>query len=195
MQPALQTTRLALRPATLADVDALWALWTTPAVREFLWDDREIARDEAMATLADCVALGAQGLGLWMLNELGPPPPGTGSFLGCAGLLPVSTAAEYDARLTGLIEPLVALTPSAWGRAYATEALAELVRYSSRALGLTRLAGVTDVPNTRSDRMLRRAGFTVLGEVAGPRYPLRTYLWRGTVADDPAHPCNWGVQG
>lgn len=177
MQPTLKTTRLELRPATPADVDALWALWTTPAVREFLWDDREISRDEAAATLADCVALGADGLGLWLLHERGASTSGAVALLGCAGLLPVSTAAEYDARLTGLVEPLVALAPSAWGRAYATEALDELLRYASRTLGLVRVAGVTDVPNTRSDRMLRRAGFTVLGEVAGPRYPLRTYLW------------------
>lgn len=53
MQPALETTRLVLRPATLDDVDVLWSLWTMPAVREFLWDDREISRDEAKATLAD----------------------------------------------------------------------------------------------------------------------------------------------
>jgi hypothetical protein len=39
------------------------------------------------------------------------------------------------------------------------------------------VAGVTDVPNIASDRMLRRAGFTVLSECAGPRHPLRTYLW------------------
>lgn len=177
MQPTLATTRLELRPATVADVDALWSLWTTPAVREFLWDDREISRAEAASTLADCVALSEQGLGLWLLHERGASTSGNSSVLGCAGLLPVSTAAEYDARLTGLVEPLVALDPSAWGRAYATEALAELLSYARRALGLACVAGVTDVPNTRSDRMLRRAGFTVLGEVAGPRYPLRTYLW------------------
>jgi hypothetical protein len=35
---------------------------------------------------------------------------------------------------------------------------------------------LTDVPNAASDRMLRRAGFVPLGETAGPRYPLRTYL-------------------
>jgi RimJ/RimL family protein N-acetyltransferase len=187
MQPTLQTTRLVLRPATLADVDVLWALWTTPAVREFLWDDREIARDEAFTMLAECVALSAQGLGLWLLSEARPQPaPATGSFLGCAGLLPVSTAAQYETRLSGLIEPLVALTPSAWGRGYAPEALVELMRYASRSLGMTRLAGVTEVPNTASDRMLRHAGFTVLSEVAGPRYPLRTYLWQESVADRSA---------
>lgn len=141
MQPALSTARLSLRPVTLGDVDTLRTVWTDPLVRKYLWDDREISREEAATTLA------------------------AGTLLGCADLLPVSTAAEYDPRLAGLVEPLVALTPRAWGRGYAAEALAGLQRYARSALGLERLAGVTDVPNAASDRMLRRAGCRVLGEV------------------------------
>jgi RimJ/RimL family protein N-acetyltransferase len=184
MQPTLITARLQLRPAQPDDVDALWRRWTDPGVRRYLWDDRAITREEAAAALADCRALGAQGLGLWLVwladaaGAAGATRPSGDSARGCAGLLPVSTAADYDARLAGLIEPLVALAPSAWGRGYASEALAELVRYAHARLGLDRLAGVTDVPNAASDRMLRRVGFRVLGEAPGPRHPLRTYLWQ-----------------
>lgn len=191
MQPTLSTVRLELRPAEPADVDTLWALWTDPAVRHYLWDDRTITRAEAAATLADCAPLGAQGLGLWVVRlarGATAGPPAGGAVLGCAGLLPVSTAARYDARLAGLVEPLVALAPGAWGRGYAQEALAALLRHAGTTLGLARLAGVTDVPNAASDRMLRRAGFVALGEVPGPRYSLRTYLWEApsTGADAPA---------
>jgi RimJ/RimL family protein N-acetyltransferase len=161
VQPTFETQRLQLRPATLADLDALWALWTAPAVRRFLWDDRAITRDEAAAAL-----------GLWVIEARGEV-----GATGCAGLLPVSTAAEHDPRLAGLVEPLVALAPAAWGRGYAGEALAALLGHAAGALGLARLAGVTDGPNVASDRMLRRAGFRVLGEVPGPRHGLRTYLW------------------
>lgn len=178
MQPALRTARLALHPVTPDDVDPLWALWTDPAVRQYLWDDRTITREEAAATLADCCALAPQGLGLWRVDAIDSATSGGSAFLGCAGLLPVSTAAEYEPRLAGLVEPLVALAPSAWGRGYAVEALAALTRHAAGTLGLGRLAGVTDVPNVASDRMLRRAGFTVLGEVPGPRCRLRTYLWQ-----------------
>lgn len=180
MHPTLLTPRLALRPARPDDVDLLWRLWTAPAVRRYLWDDRTIEREEAAATLADCLALAPEGLGLWILERpgvAGSAPPDEIVTVGCAGLLPVTTAAEFEPRLAGLVEPLVALAPEAWGRGYAGEALAALLVHAESTCGLTRLAAVTDVPNAASDRMLRRAGFTVLGEVAGPRYRLRTYLW------------------
>lgn len=189
MQPTLTTARLSLRPVTPDDAEGLWTVWTDPLVRRFLWDDRAISREEAAATISDCCALGPDGLGLWVLAERGPTVDATPTadvLLGCAGLLPVSTAAEYEPRLAGLVEPLVALMPSAWGRGYATEALAELLRYARQTLGLARLAGVTDVPNAASDRMLRRAGFEVLGEVPGPRYALRTYLWHAGGIEDSA---------
>jgi RimJ/RimL family protein N-acetyltransferase len=183
MQPTLTTARLELRPAQPSDVDALWRLWTDPDVRRYLWDDRVVTREEAAATVDDCGTLGGEGLGLWLVRQAGEAGtaeverPPRDAVVGCAGLLPVSTAAEYDARLAGLVEPLVALAPAAWGRGYAGEALAALLRHAHAALGLRRLAAVTDVPNTASDRMLRGAGFTALGEVAGPRHRLRTYLW------------------
>jgi RimJ/RimL family protein N-acetyltransferase len=183
MQPTLTTVRLELRPADDADGDALWSLWREPSVRRFLWDDRVITRAEAFATLADCRALGPQGLGLWVLapriEPASPPAPALAeAVLGCAGLLPVSTAAEYEPRLTGLVEPLVALAPPAWGQGYAHEALVALRDYAASVLGLRQLAGVTDVPNEASDRMLRRAGFVPLSEVTGPKHPLRTYVWQ-----------------
>ena len=189
-QPTLTTTRLDLRPIRSSDVDALWALWTDRDVRRFLWDDRVITREEATATVEECLSLSGMGLGLWLLDDRSgdrPSPGPTPVPIGCAGLLPVSTAAEHDARLAGLVEPLVALAPDVWGRGYAHEALTALLAYASTTLALSRLAGVTDVPNVASDRMLRRAGCSVLGETSGPRYPLRTYLWEaaGTKAETP----------
>ena len=167
----LQSRRLTFRPVQASDIEELWRLWTTPEVRRFLWDDRMITRDEAGSTIEDCEALAERGLGLWVLW-----PSGSEAFIGCAGLFPVVTAATYEPRLTGLVEPLVALAPAHWGRGYAVEALQALIGYATSHLGLTQLAAVTDVPNVRSDQMLRRAGFVELSETDGPKYRLRTYL-------------------
>jgi RimJ/RimL family protein N-acetyltransferase len=167
----LQSRRLTFRPVQASDIEELWRLWTFPEVRRFLWDDRLITRDEAGSTIEDCEALAERGLGLWVLR-----PDGSDAFIGCAGLFPVVTAATYEPRLTGLVEPLVALAPKHWGRGYAVEALQALIGYATSHLVLTQLAAVTDVPNVRSDQMLRRAGFVELSETDGPKYRLRTYL-------------------
>jgi RimJ/RimL family protein N-acetyltransferase len=39
----IETARLRLRPVTKADVDELHALWSSPKVRKYLWDDEVIA--------------------------------------------------------------------------------------------------------------------------------------------------------
>lgn len=186
MQPELTTARLRLVPVRSSDLDALWGLWTDPDVRRYLWDDREISREQAAATVEECGAFAARGLGLWLLiaqrHESGRDP--TSPPIGCAGLLPVATAADHERRLAGLVEPLIALNPSHWGLGYAREALAALLEYATASLGIATVAAVTDVPNVASDRMLRSAGFTVLSEVHGPKHRLRTYLWdaRGIIA-------------
>lgn len=66
----LHTARLQLRPATEEDLDELWALWTEPRVRLYLWDDIAIERDQARDTIRDCAALAEQGLGLWTIRLL-----------------------------------------------------------------------------------------------------------------------------
>ena len=182
-QPPLITERLALLPSTDADLDALWTLWTDRDVRRYLWDDREISRDEAAGALADCLALAPRGPGLWVITPrltdgaVGGGDSDAPTVIGCAGLLPVTTAAEFEPRLAGMVEPLVALAPAHQRQGYAGEALMALLHYATDTLGVRQVAGVTDVPNAASDRMLRRAGFRVLSECDGPRYRLRTYLW------------------
>jgi RimJ/RimL family protein N-acetyltransferase len=171
MQPTLRTARLTLLPAEDGDLDALWALWTDPDVRRYLFDDVALSRDQAADTLAGARALAPRGLGLWVVRAAAAPA----TVAGCAALLPVGAAAAFDPTLAGLVEPLVALHPACWGRGYATEALGALVGHAVGALRLPALAGVTDVPNDASDRMLRRAGFVPVGECDGPRHRLRTY--------------------
>lgn len=180
--PTIETARLRLRPAGDGDVDALWAQWTDPDVRRYLWDDRTIDRDEAEATVRALGALAGEGLGLWCLEAAGAEADAP---LGCAGLVPVDAAAQYEPSLAGMVEPLVALVPAAWGRGLAAEALDALVLHAFQVLGLPALAGVTDVPNAASDRMLRRAGFVPFAERPGPRYRLRMYRLERPAHDGP----------
>ena len=92
-----------------------------------------------------------------------------------SALLQVSTAAEYEPLLAGMVEPLVALHPACWRHGYAPESLAATVRHAFSAEGRTILA-VHDVPNVASARMLTKMDFVALSEVPGPKYRLRTYV-------------------
>lgn len=168
-QPAFTTARLVLQPAALADLDELWTIWRDPEVRRYLFDDEEVDRERAAEALRTCLEPATRGLGLWMIRERAGA-----AVLGCAGILPV-LAAEYDPTIAGLIEPLASLAPSAWGRGYADESLVALLVHGFDGLGLDRFAGVVDVPNLRSHRMLVRLGFRERHECQGPRYRMRIY--------------------
>ena len=81
----LRTERLRLRPLEPTDRFALHRLWTEPAVRRFLWDDRviELATvDEVIAKSAASFA--AVGHGLFALFE----PRGV-ALLGATGIYPL----------------------------------------------------------------------------------------------------------
>lgn len=171
MQPILNTARLRLRPVAEEDLEELWALWTEPQVRQFLWDDVVIERDQARKTIRDFEALAAQGLGLWTIVQRET----AGGLIGCAALTRVSTAAQYYPPIAGAVEPLIALAPKCWHQGYALETLTMLVEYATKTLRLDRLVGVTDVPNIASDRLLRRVGFVLCAETDGPRHHLRHY--------------------
>jgi RimJ/RimL family protein N-acetyltransferase len=166
----LETARLRLRRAGPEDLGALHALWNAPEVRRYLFDDVAIDETTARSVLDHAVGLADQGLGLWLCFAKDDK-----ALVGCAALLPVSVAAEYEWRLAAFVEPLVALDPASWHRGYAAESLGAMLRHAFDTLGIERLAAVHDVPNAASRRMLERAGFVALNEVDGPRYRMRTY--------------------
>lgn len=170
MIPRLATPRAVLEPATEADVDALWRLFTDPMVRRFLWDDALIERAQAAETVAAAAAQNGDGRGLWTIRD-----GEGGAFLGCVALLAVGAAAEFEPRMAGGAEVLVALAPEAQHRGHATEALAAVLEHAFRTLGLAEVFAAVDVPNEASHRAMLRAGFAVLGESDGPKYRLRSY--------------------
>jgi ribosomal-protein-alanine N-acetyltransferase len=169
--PLIETARLRLRPVSLDDVERLWKLWTDVEVRRYLLDDTAIERERASQMVRDWLQLAPQGLGLWNVEEIA-----RSGLIGCAGLLPVSSAGEYHPPSAGGVEPLVALAPAFWQRGYASEALAALVEYAASTLRLERLVAAVDVPNAASDRLLGRLGFACVAETEGPRYRLRHYV-------------------
>ena len=87
------------------------------------------------------------------------------------------------------------LTPDAWGRGYATEAGAAVVRAARESLRLKRLVSGHFIDNPASGKVLRKLGFRPTGRVVmresrarGHATPCATFeldLCAGGVGDDP----------
>ena len=183
MPPCLSTPRLDLRPAAAGDVDVLWTLWRDPNVRRYLFDDIPVTRERAAGVVGEALSLGAAGLGLWMIAPRNgatvardaAPAMRDAACIGCVGLMRVTTSAAYDPRLSGAVEPVVALVPAFWHRGYAREAVRAVIAYAFTNLRLPAMVAVTDTPNEASHRMLVALGFEATGECDGPRYRMRSY--------------------
>ena len=152
MATALKTERLELRPIDPADRLALHALWTEPAVRRYLWDDRviELATvDEVIERSATSFA--AEGFGLFALREAG-----RSALIGVAGIYPLQPSGEP--------ELLYSLATLSWGRGLAREASRAVIADAFERLGFARVLARTDTPNLASIEVMRRLGMKYEGE-------------------------------
>jgi RimJ/RimL family protein N-acetyltransferase len=62
----IESARLRLRPLAEADVEELHALWSSPEVRKYLWDDEVIACQRTASLVEESLRLFAiHGYGLW----------------------------------------------------------------------------------------------------------------------------------
>lgn len=142
----LRSSRLALRPLTTAQCDAALALWQQPGVRRYLWDDRIITRDEALAPLEVSERdFRERRFGLWGLYL-----PGDEALLGFCGLRVADVVAEP--------ELLFALDDGVCGRGYAWEGARAVLQYAFDELALPAVAAAADAANARSSRLLEGLG-------------------------------------
>jgi len=161
MEMALETDRLELRRFTTGDADGLTALDTDPEVMRFLGSVRsqaEIAA-EVLPRLMACHGR-HPGLGYWAARVRGD-----GELVGWFGLRPVipcgSPVDDWPDAPTGEVAVATLgyrLRRSAWGRGYATEGARALVRRAFLELGISTVVATTMAVNTRSRRVLEKAG-------------------------------------
>jgi RimJ/RimL family protein N-acetyltransferase len=143
----LKTSRCELRPAAPADAAELHALWISPGVRRFLWDDEVIPPERATAAVASSVALfDRHRFGLWTVRLKGSP-----AIHGFAGIWPFRDPPEFEL-LFGMAEPL-------WGQGYAVEAASAVLAYCAAVLDMPRIRASTDAGNVASIRVLDKLGF------------------------------------
>lgn len=160
--PVLHTDRLRLRELVPEDLDAVFDYVSLPDVAR--WTDLPplSARSEA-ADLLDWMRRrfpDAEGL-RWGIEERE-----SGCLLGDVGFN------TWD-RESFSADIGYTLTPRAWGRGIATEAVAAVIRFGFEEFDefrLNRIEAVTDPENAASRRVLEKLGFTFEGVLRAHRF-------------------------
>jgi RimJ/RimL family protein N-acetyltransferase len=156
MHVFLETERLALRPFTdsQADVDCLFALDNDPEVMRFINGGKPVGRETIETQtlprlLHDYPCFGTRGY--WAAEE-----KVTGAFLGWFEFRPL------DQHSAAVVELGYRLNKAGWGHGYATEGSRALINKGFTDLGVERITANTMAVNTRSRRVMEKAGLLFL---------------------------------
>jgi [ribosomal protein S5]-alanine N-acetyltransferase len=160
----LQTDRLLLRPVTALDLTALVVHWTQPDVRRFLFDGAVLSTDEVTVVIAESQRdFAAAGYGFWIIRQLNDDD---GTLAGTIGLRQLDNLGP---------EIVYSLSPSVWGKGYATEAARAVVDYALGPLGVPEVLAEVDNGNTASVAVIERLGLTAFDEIPGLLGPMTRY--------------------
>jgi ribosomal-protein-alanine N-acetyltransferase len=151
---ALTTERLLLRPIAMQDHSELYAHWTSPEVRQYLFDGAILSADDVTQVIEGSVRGFAESSStLWLVKAM------DGSrFVGVAGLRPLDDVG---------VELYYSLAPEAWGRGYATEAARAVMHYALNDLGLHEVLAEVDAANAASVAVVERLGMIAYDAVPG----------------------------
>ena len=163
----LTTDRLGLRRFTRDDLDWLAALYADEDVTRYLGGTKTRAQIEAM--LEERILRYYElhpTLGIWMTTERA-----TGDRVGFHLLNHIQGESIIQIGFT--------LSKASWGRGYATEMAAALLRYAFVDLALPRMCGMATLANVASQRVLTKICLHRNGE---RRFPHPAYAAEGPMA-------------
>ncbi|WP_449254615.1 GNAT family N-acetyltransferase [Bosea sp. (in: a-proteobacteria)] len=151
MLPELESPRLRLRPRRLDDLDAIARLNADPQVMRHIAsvDDPAMGRDAVAARSFNHVA---HGLGYWSVFAKEEPAEEPAAFAGYVGLIP-------DGEGSGEVQLSYRFAVRHWGKSYAREAAACLLRHGFETLALPEVLVTTHPRNAASLRLAERLGF------------------------------------
>ncbi|NJM07096.1 GNAT family N-acetyltransferase [Candidatus Gracilibacteria bacterium] len=141
-----ETERVRLRHFVPGDLDALYALYSDPEIRQFYPDGTlsyEATREELEWFLHGHPR--HPELGLWAMIH-----KPTGRFIGRSGLLPWTIDRRDE------VEVAYMLDKAFWGQGLATEVAQGLVRHGFETLGLRRLIALVHPHNEPSIKVAHR---------------------------------------
>ncbi|KAA1378210.1 GNAT family N-acetyltransferase [Aeromicrobium fastidiosum] len=153
----VETARLTLRPFTLGDTDALFALMSRPEVAR--WSGRGVPMVDRQEAVDRIERMPVRRGDHPAADVFAVVPHEVEAPVGMAVLVPIPASEGFgrDAHEIGWH-----LHPDVWGRGYATEAATALVERAF-ASGIPEVYAVTNPDNVRSQAVCRRLGMTDLG--------------------------------
>lgn len=157
----LETERLLLRRLVPADLDALFALYSDPEMRQYYPEGTlsyEATREELEWFLNGHPR--HPELGLWA--TIYKP---TGQFIGRNGLLPWTIDGRDEVEVAYMIDKAF------WGQGLAAEVASALVQHGFTRLGLSRLICMVDPRNQASMAVARRIGMRLEREAEDEHGP------------------------
>ncbi len=157
----IETERLLLRRQQASDIAFLIDLWADPQVTRYMGGPRD--RDWLQSVFEETAHNPyAEPYDLWPVVE-----KETGQVVGHCGLL------EKDVDGRTEIELNYILSPSAWGKGYATEIGQAIKRLAFEKMGMKRLIALIAPGNEPSERVAVRLGMRLEKEVVQPGGTLR----------------------
>jgi RimJ/RimL family protein N-acetyltransferase len=153
--PTLSTDRVTIAPMALAHFEAHAAAWADPDMTRFIGGNPR-SRNESWGKFL-------QGAGLWSIVGYGYwsfLDRATGAYLGNGGL------AQFErgiSELEGYPEAGWAFAPDAWGKGYATEAMAAVLAWADDAK-LGEIRCIIDPGNGASHNVAVKLGFAKFAE-------------------------------
>lgn len=168
MASEIRTERLRLLPVTLADEDALCALFWHRDVSRYL--SEETPTREAIHEMITASVSPSSVAAFWRVTIDGP------EVLGLVGVWPPSTSA-LALRNIGWrsLELVIAFHPDAWGKGYAREAVEPAIAHALSDGVTFAVLGAVAEPNAAAHQLMRRCRFEQLGRVAGAKYSIIVY--------------------
>ncbi|WP_306116023.1 GNAT family N-acetyltransferase [Roseovarius sp. MMSF_3305] len=161
----LETERLRLTPLSPDDLDIAQRVLCDPRVMHYVSD--EMTPEAVVSHMKDAVKRGAGGrIGIWCITR-----KDTGEKIGDGVLTPVPideddtdwTQVVPDAYPQSQIEVGYLFVPEAWGRGFATETCARLLRFAFEMTDLPEVVATTDPENVNSQHVLKKCGMRSIG--------------------------------
>jgi RimJ/RimL family protein N-acetyltransferase len=156
--PTLETERLRIRAHTLADFDALAAMWADPRVVRFI-GGKPSSREESWGRLLRYSGMWALlGHGFWAVEE-----KRSGAFIGEGGF--GSFMREIEPEIAAP-EQGWALAPAAHGKGYAFEAVSAMTSWGEAHFGRRDFMCIISPENAPSLRLAAKLGYRQLTRTA-----------------------------